>query len=98
MAIPLGPISVVTMYHITDITVFSSSFSSVPLKIGASFDITTALVLAGRGLGAEPTNKLLQKLLTLHCLPLPFLCLDRVSFWTDHKFVIRVCAALFLCL
>ena len=30
--------------------------------------ITTALALAGRGLGAEPTNKLLQKLLTLHCL------------------------------
>ena len=60
--------------------------------------ITTVLALAGRGLGAEPTNKLLQKLLTLHCLPLPFLCLDRVSFWTDHKFVIRVCAALFLCL
>ena len=58
--------------------------------------ITTVLALAGRGLGAEPTNKLLQKLLTLHCLPRPFLCLDRVSFWTDHKFVIRVCAALFL--
>ena len=32
--------------------------------------ITTALALAGRGLGAEPTNKLLQKLLTLHCLQL----------------------------
>ena len=32
--------------------------------------ITTALALAGRGLGAEPTNKFLQKLLTLHCLPL----------------------------
>ena len=34
--------------------------------------ITTTLALAGRGLGAEPTNKLLQKLLTLHCLPQPF--------------------------
>ena len=34
--------------------------------------ITTALALAGRGLGAEPTNKLLHGLLTMHCLPRPF--------------------------
>ena len=55
--------------------------------------ITTALALAGRGLGAESTNKLLQKLLTLHCLPLQFSSLDSVTIWTDHKFVIRAFAA-----
>ena len=59
--------------------------------------ITTALALAGRGLGAEPTNKLLQKLLTLHCLPQPFSHLDSVIFSTDCKFVIRAIAALFCC-
>ena len=30
-----------------------------------------ALALVFRGLGAEPTNKLLQKLLTMHCLLVP---------------------------
>ena len=57
---------------------------------------TTALTLAGRGLGAEPTNKLLQKLLTLHCLLLQFSCLDSVILWTNHYFVIRSFVALFL--
>lgn len=58
---------------------------------------TTALALAGSRLGAEPTNKLLQNLVSLHCLLLQFSSLDSVTFWTDHKFVIRAIAALFCC-
>ena len=39
-----------------------------------------SFALAFRGLGAEPTNKLLQKLLTLHCLPLLSRIRDKIGY------------------
>jgi hypothetical protein len=74
-------------------------FTRKPGMAAFSFRKDNHSACAGwQGFGAEPTNKLLQKLLTLHCLPLQVSSLDSVTFWMDHKFVIRVYAALFLCL